>query len=245
MPFHFATKPWAELPESAREKFTGWLETDPTGQAVAAETNGDMDYAVWLIGVELTCHQLFGKPYTAFPHADWRTSYNAGHSLTDTVRANARQATAVTTAVGGDPLAAARHAVYVTSTLTRDHRFHLRDQTCQNPDNANDIRAYLDTQVVEPAALVTLVGMGIATSKNCTVAWATQQLRPLTRFGLLVRSALLNGCGHVIEGAQIETAARTEWEAHRHAPDHDPATCGWAKCAGEQCYWPLCESTPV
>lgn len=72
--------PWAELPEDARAKFTAWMATDPTGQAVAAEADGDMDYAVWLIAVDLTFHQLTSKSYTSVDGADWRVRYDAGRT---------------------------------------------------------------------------------------------------------------------------------------------------------------------
>ena len=134
----------------------------------------------------------------------------------------------------------------MASSLDQISRFLLRDQTRQNPDDANDIRVYLDTMFIKATSLATLHQLGIATDRDCTVTWATWTLlRPLTRFGLLVRSALLNGGGHVIEGARIEGEARAEWNAHRTAPGHDPAACGWAKCSGELCYWPLREDALV
>lgn len=85
------TIPWAELPDDARDKFTAWMATDPTGQAVAAEADGDMDYAVWLIAVDLTFHQVTSTSYTSVAGADWRARYDAGRTpgqaIYDTMRA--------------------------------------------------------------------------------------------------------------------------------------------------------------
>lgn len=89
--FAMATQPWADLPEAARDKFTHWMEHDPTGQALAAEAAGDLDYAVWLIAVELNCHTVLSKPFTALTGADWRAHYIAGRTparaIADTMKA--------------------------------------------------------------------------------------------------------------------------------------------------------------
>jgi hypothetical protein len=83
--------PWAQLPERARENFTHWLNADPAGKTVAAEADGDMDFALWLIAVDLTYHQLTGKSYTTVADADWRGRYDAGRTpgqaIYDTTRA--------------------------------------------------------------------------------------------------------------------------------------------------------------
>lgn len=80
------TKKWTDLPQDAQDKFTAWMDTNPTGRAVATEADGDRDYAVWLIAVELICHELVRKPYTTFSDMDWRGSYDAGDLPEEAVR---------------------------------------------------------------------------------------------------------------------------------------------------------------
>lgn len=88
--FAMASKPWTALPEDARTKFTAWMNTDPTGQALAAEAAGDLDYAVWLIAAELNCHMVLNQPFTALTDVGWRALYDAGRTpaqaIADTVK---------------------------------------------------------------------------------------------------------------------------------------------------------------
>lgn len=82
--FSLITQPWTAIPPHAQAKFTHWMDSDPTGQAVATEAEGDLDYALWLIAVELTCHLLLARPFTTLhtQHSPvpWRTLYDTNHT---------------------------------------------------------------------------------------------------------------------------------------------------------------------
>ena len=84
------TKPWSDLTPSAQATFTTWLADDPTGQTVAADANGDMDYALWLVAVDLNCHIICNKPYTTtWPDTNWRHLYDAGQAPVRAIEAAA------------------------------------------------------------------------------------------------------------------------------------------------------------
>lgn len=136
----------------------------------------------------------------------------------------------------------AQRAVDVAESLDAELAYHVA--TAIQPDDSSDISAYLDTRFVAAPVLDALMNRGITAGQNVSVPWSSCSLRPLTRFGLLVRIALTADRDAVLDGAREEIAAHRRRGIHRAAADH-PADCTMAFCNSEPCYWPTCPDAIV